>query len=344
VKRKRVLVLGPLSVRVRPRSLTVGIALLAAIVVLTVVAVMAGDYPLTIGQTLAALFSAGDDPLAQFFVQGQRLPRVVCAVLVGLALACSGAIFQPLAGNPLGSPDIIGFTVGAATGALVQITLFDGGPAATALGAVLGGFGTALVVYLLAWRSGLAGFRLVLVGIGVAAVLQGVNSLLVVRASLTAAQTAAQWLAGSFNTSTWSDVAITALALAVLVPAAVVLSRPLGAMTMGDEAAIGIGIRVEPTRLALVIVGVALVSVATAAAGPIAFVALAAPQLARRLTGAPGVGMIAAGLMGAMLVLASDLVAQRLFAPTQLPVGVVTGSLGGLYLIWVLTREWRRNA
>jgi len=171
-----------------------------------------------------------------------------------------------------------------------------------------------------------------------------VNSLLVVRASLTAAQTAAQWLAGSFNTSTWSDVAITALALAVLVPAAVVLSRPLGAMTMGDEAAIGIGIRVEPTRLALVIVGVALVSVATAAAGPIAFVALAAPQLARRLTGAPGVGMIAAGLMGAMLVLASDLVAQRLFAPTQLPVGVVTGSLGGLYLIWVLTREWRRNA
>ncbi|GAA5030711.1 FecCD family ABC transporter permease [Microbacterium fluvii] len=335
--------IGRWSVRVDGRALAVGATLIAAIAAIAIAAVMMGDYPMTVGQTLAALFGVGDDELARYFVQDQRLPRVVAAVLVGAALAISGGVFQQLTANPLGSPDVIGFTIGAATGALIQIVLFDAGPAATALGATMGGFGTALVVYLLAWRKGLAGFRLVLVGIGVAAVLQGVNSLLVVRASLSAAQSAAQWLAGSFNATTWNEVALTAVGVGVFAVAAFALGRPLELMTMGDDIAAGLGIRVERTRLALVVVGVALVSIATAAAGPIAFVALAAPQLARRLTGSSAAGLVTSALMGAVLVLASDLAAQRLFAPAQLPVGVVTGSLGGVYLIWALAREGRRR-
>ncbi|MFT4210528.1 MAG: iron chelate uptake ABC transporter family permease subunit [Microbacterium sp.] len=340
----RTLRLGALRLRVTRRGTVAGILLAVVIVVLAAAGVMIGDYPMTTWQTLQALTGTGADHLAQYFVQQQRVPRVLTAALVGAALAASGSIFQPLSANPLGSPDVIGFTVGSATGALVQIIVFGGGPVATAVGALVGGFGTALVVYVLAWRRGLAGFRLVLVGIGVAAVLQGLNSLLVVRASLAAAQTASVWLAGSFNTTTWTEAGLVALAVVVLGPIALALSRPLSIMTMGDDLATGLGVRVERTRLWLVVVGVALVSLATAAAGPIAFVALAAPQLARRVTGTRGVGMPGAMLMGAALVLAADVVAQRLFAPTQLPVGVVTGALGGVYLIWVLARQWRRNA
>lgn len=320
-----------------------GSVLALAILGLAVGGLLIGDYPMAPWQAVASLFGGGGDPLAQYFVQEQRAPRVAAAVLVGAALGGSGAIFQSISANPLGSPDVIGFTTGAATGALLQIVVLDAGPGAIALGAVLGGFGTAFVVYLLAWRRGLAGFRLVLVGVGVAAVLQGVNALLIVRASLTAAQTAAQWLAGSFNATTWNETLVVLVAVAVLVPLALLLARPLGALVMGDELATGLGVRTERTRLLLVLVGVALVALAVAAAGPIAFVALAAPQLARRLTRTSGIGMGTAALMGGLLVLVSDIVAQRLFAPTQLPVGVVTGSLGGAYLIWLLAREWRRT-
>lgn len=318
-----------------------GAALVLVILGLGVASLLVGDYPLSPGGALRALVGVGQDPLAQFFVRDQRLPRVLATVVVGAALGVSGCIFQSLSANPLGSPDVIGFTVGSATGALVQILLLDAGPTGIALGAVLGGLGTAVVVLALSWRRGVSSQRLVLVGIGVSAVLQGVNSLLVVNASLGAAQSASQWLAGSFNAMTWSRVGAGALGAAVLIPAALVLARPLALMTSGDDLARSLGERVERRRLELVLVGVALVSLAVATAGPISFVALAAPQLSRRLTRTGGVGMGGAALLGAVLVLVSDLLAQRLLAPAQLPVGVVTGSLGGIYLIWLLARERR---
>lgn len=314
-------------------------------VVLSLVALMIGDYGLTAPEALRALVADGTHPLAEFFVREQRAPRVAAALLVGAALGVSGAIIQQVSDNPLGSPDIVGFTVGAATGALVQITLLGGGPDATAPAALVGGLVTAAVVAGLAWQGGrhggVPGVRLVLVGIGVAAVLQAVNTLLVVRADLSAAQDAAHWLAGSFNAMTWRDVALLAVVLAVVGPLTATLARTLPVLALGDDAARGVGVHVERSRLGLVVCGVVLVAAATATAGPIAFIALAAPQLARRLTRTSGSGLAGAALMGATLTLASDIVAQRLFAPTQLPVGVVSGSLGGLYLIWLLTREKR---
>ena len=335
--------LGSLSFRMSRRAIWVSLALLLVLVSVASLALTLGDYPITAWEALQALFGGGGDPLASYFVQDQRAPRVVAGVLVGAALGASGCIFQSLSGNPLASPDIIGFTIGAASGAIIQLTLFDAGPAATALGALLGGFGTAAVVYFLAYRQGLSGYRLVLVGVGVAAVLQGLNSLLIVRASLSAAQSAAQWLAGSLNATLWPETALLALAMLILLPAAIALARPLRVMTSGDELAISLGVPIERRRLELVVVGVALVSVATAVAGPIAFVALAAPQLARALLGGRSLGMFPAALMGALLVVSSDVIAQRVFAPTQLPVGVVTGTLGGIYLIGLLAFQARRS-
>ena len=335
--------LGAASVLVERRTAVVALGAVVVLLVLAAAGLLIGDYPLNLGQAVRALFGMGD-PLAQFFVRGQRAPRVLAAILVGAALAVSGAIFQSLSANPLGSPDVIGFTTGSASGALIAIIVIGAGPAQTAVGALAGGAVTAAVVYLLAWRRGLTGGRLVLVGIGVAAVLQGLNSLLLVRASLTAAQTAGQWLAGSFNAVGWPRVLLVAGALAVLLPAAALLARPLGALVLGDDLAAALGVRVERSRTLLVVVGVVLVAVATAAAGPINFIALAAPQIARRLTRTSGIGLGTAALLGAVLVLASDLLAQRLFAPTQLAVGVVTGVLGGGYLIWLLAGQARKGA
>ncbi|MFT4262081.1 MAG: iron chelate uptake ABC transporter family permease subunit, partial [Nocardioides sp.] len=302
---------------------------------------MVGDYGLGPTAVWHALTGSADDPLAAYFVQELRAPRVVAALAVGAALGVSGSLFQNVTGNPLGSPDILGFTTGAATGALLQIIVLDGSSREVAVGALLGGLATALAVQLLTRHAGLTGQRLVLAGLGVGAFLAAVNTLLVVRASLVAAQTAAQWLAGSLNAMLWPRALLTLVVVAVLGGAAVALARPLSQLALGDDVARASGIPVGRVRVAAVLVGVGLVSVATAATGPIAFVALAAPQIARRLAGSATPGLAGPALTGAVLVLVSDVLAQRLFAPTELAVGAVTGALGGLYLIVLLAL--RRN-
>ncbi|MEJ4103300.1 FecCD family ABC transporter permease [Corynebacterium bovis] len=317
------------------RTRVVTACLLAALVVLAVTGLLLGDYPLTPPRAVAALFGLGDDRLAVFFVQQQRAPRVVAGAVVGAALGASGAIIQSLSHNPLGSPDIIGFTVGSATGALLAITVLGTTPTGTAAGAVVGGAAAAVLITALGWRSGVTGPRLVLVGIGVSAVLHALNSLLLVRASLTAAQTAALWLAGSLAAVTWATAAGALVAVGVLLAVAWTQERTLNALALGDELATGLGVRVERRRLGLVALGVALVAVA----GPVAFVALAAPHSARLLTRTGGAGVVTSMILGAVLVVGSDIVAQRIFAPVQLPVGVVTGVLGGVYLLYLLTRQ-----
>lgn len=338
-----VLRLGPFTLRVERRSLLVG-AILTAIMATAAVFIMTlGDYLLSPADVVRAVIGTHSNPLAIYFVQELRAPRVVLAILVGAALGMSGCIFQQLTANPLGSPDITGFTTGAAAGALLQIIVFNGGPAAIALAAIIGGFATGALVYGLSAGAGMSGTRFVLVGIGIAAVLQGINQLLIVKASLSAAQTAQQWLVGSFNATTWGETTTFAIAIAVLSPLALVLARSLSIMMTGAEMAVGLGVPVGRRRLQLIAMGVILVAISVAAAGPIAFVALAAPQLARTLSRTSGVGLGLAALMGATLVLLSDAIAQRLFAPTQLPVGVVTGAVGGVYLVWLLAMEWRRK-
>ncbi len=341
-RRHAVLSVGRVSLRFERRAGAVYAVLGLVAVAAAVVGIGIGDYPIGLGQIVDALRGGGEDRLAAYFITQVRLPRAATALLVGAALGMSGAIFQTVSGNPLGSPDVIGFTTGAATGALVQIIVFNGGTLAVALASVVGGLATAAVVYGLSWRSGVAGFRLVLVGIGVGAVLAAINTLLVVKAPLEAAQTAAQWLAGSLNSTLWPEAAAVGVALALLTPVVVALARPMAQLPLGDATATGLGVRVERSRLALIVVGVALMGVATASTGPIAFIALAAPHLVRKLTRTPGVPLFGAALMGAVLVLVSDLIARRLFAPTELAVGVITGSLGGLYLVWLLGVERKR--
>jgi len=334
---------GPLSVRFVSRSawilLATGLATLAA----GVLGLVLGDLDLPLRDVASALLGRHGDPLATYFVTEVRLPRVLTAIVVGAALGVAGSCLQNLTGNPLGSPDLLGFTTGAATGALIQIIVMEGDPTSVALGALVGGLATAGLVWALTARTGLTGQRLVLVGIGIGAALAALNTLLVARASLVAAQTAAQWLAGSLNAVLWPRAGLTTVTVGVLLLVLIPLARPLSAVPLGDDVARGLGIDVRRVRTATVLVAVGLVSVATAATGPLAFVALAAPQVARRLAGSATPGLVGPALAGAVLVLLSDLAAQHLFAPTQLAVGVVTGAVGGVYLVALLAAQWRRG-
>lgn len=333
---------GSWSLRVRRRVIWVTAVNLLALLTLVTAALMIGDLGLAPREVLSTLFGHSSDPLATMFVQDQRAPRVVAALVVGAALGVAGALFQGITGNPLGSPDVLGFTTGAATGALVQIIVLDGDTTAIALGALLGGLLTALVVHVLTRRAGLDATRLVLVGLGIGALLSAVNTLLVEKASLASAQSAGAWLAGSLNAVGWDRAVPTAGVVTGLVLAAVGLQRAWSTLTLGDDMAHSLGVPVRGVRSCALLLGVVLVSVATAAAGPLAFVALAAPQISRRMSGSAVPGVLGSALTGAVVVLGSDIVAQRLLAPTQLNVGVVTGALGGLYLVALLTLDWKR--
>jgi iron complex transport system permease protein len=292
---------------------------------------------------LAEILGGGGRRADRYILFDLRLPRVCLGLLAGAALAVSGAVFQSLSRNPLGSPDIVGFTTGSASGAVLAILFFQAGPGGAAAGAVVGGVLTALLVYGLAALGGGAIRRVVLVGIGVGAMLVALNSYLISRAQLDAAQSAAIWLVGTLNGRTWDYVRLLGIALALLVPPLLILGARLRMLEMGDDSAQALGVPVGRSRLLLVVLAVAVCAVATAATGPVAFVALAAPQITRRLTGAAGLPLLPSAVTGALLMVLSDFVAQRLLAPAQLPVGVVTGALGGTYLAWLLSLQWRKG-
>jgi iron complex transport system permease protein len=322
------------------RALVVIVVLAAVAAGAGIVLIGSGDYAMTPGEVVSTLFGHGTFQ-QEFIVTDLRLPRVLVGLLVGAALGVGGAVFQTISRNPLGSPDVLGFGQGATVGALTVIVLFEGGAAAVAGGAVVGGLVTGIVVYLLAWKRGMHGYRLVLVGIGSAAMLTAVAQYLITKANLVDATRAVVWMTGSLDGRDWAQVWPLLVVCGLLIPLVLGHGRALRMMEMGDDAAYALGVRVERTRLVLMGCAVMLVAVATAAAGPITFVSLSAPQLARRLTRSPGPNLAPAALMGAALLLVADWIAMDAFGDRQLPVGVVTGVLGGCYLLWLLVSERR---
>lgn len=318
-------------------------ALLGGALLLALFALGSGSLALNPSQALAALL--GEAPRGiELVVTQWRLPRVALALLIGAALGLSGALFQSLLRNPLGSPDIMGFNTGAYSGVLVALVLFQASILWSTTAALIGGLLSAALVYALTWRgSGVDTLRLIIVGIGVRALLMALNTWLIVHASLEAAFSAGLWSAGSLNGLTWAKVWPAVVFILLAGAASLALSRRLFLLEMGDDTACALGVPVERTRLSLLGLGVVLTAAGTAVAGPISFIALAAPQIARRLTGTQRLALPAAALTGAVLLLGADLLAQRLFLPYVLPVGLVTVSLGGLYLIGLLIWESRRS-
>ncbi|WP_127468177.1 iron chelate uptake ABC transporter family permease subunit [Streptomyces sp. B27] len=310
---------GTLSLKVTRRAVAVCGVLALALVALALWAFTLGSYPLTLGE-LAAVASGTAGTGVRTVVLEWRAPRIVAAVLFGAALAVGGAVFQALTRNPLGSPDVIGFTTGSYTG--VVLTLLAG--------ALAGGLLTALTVYLLAFRRGVRGFRLIIVGIAVGALLSSVNTWFSVKADVDTALRAAVWGAGCLSAIGRPAVLMASALLAAVALAAPVAQHRLRRLELGDETATTMGVPVERTKLLLVVVGVAATAAVTAAAGPIAFVALAAPQIARRLTGrGTSVDLAGSALVGALLLLGADIAAQHAVPGVVLPTGAVTVCVGG---------------
>ncbi|MEU5593526.1 iron chelate uptake ABC transporter family permease subunit [Streptomyces sp. NPDC020298] len=329
---------GGLSVRVDVRALTVVVLLLLAALTASVLLIGTGDFPISATDVLKTLTGNGTQ-IQEYIVRDLRLPRVLVGLLVGASLGLGGALFQSVSRNPLGSPDVLGLSQGSTAGALVVIVLLSGNATEVTFGALIGGLVTGFAIYLLAWKQGVHGYRLVLVGIGVSAVVTAVNGYLLTKADLVDAARAVVWMTGSLNGRDWDQVWPLLGLCAVLVPVVLANARGLRAMEMGDDVSYALGVRVERVRLVLMVSAVLLTAAATAAAGPVTFVALTAPQLARRLTRSPGPNLVASLCMGATLLVTADWAAQRAFGADQLPVGVVTGVLGGLYLLWLLVTE-----
>jgi iron complex transport system permease protein len=337
-----------MSIVWRPRYVLVLAVGIAALVLGMAANIGRGEYPISIPDVLAVLLGGGDSG-QQFIILELRLPRSLTGALVGGALAVAGAITQSIARNPLASPDMIGLTAGASAAAVFVIVLGGGfgavggflAAAGLPMAALIGGLLTAFTIYGLAWRRGVHGFRLVLVGIGLQAMLLAIVHWLLVVAEVFEAARAYVWLNGSLNARGWEHVVPVSIALAVLLPAAFLLAHVLGALQYGDDTARGLGVPVNRARSMLLLVAVGLASVATASAGPIAFVALVSPQIAQRLVGGarPPIGMSL--VVGGALTVIADVVARTAFGATELPVGIVTAVLGAPYLLYLLARYGR---
>ena len=313
--------------------------LAAAIVAVFAVSLMVGNTFYPLGDVLGVMLGQ-DVPGASFTVGRLRIPRAVLAVVAGLCFGLGGVTFQTMLRNPLASPDIIGISAGASAAAAFAIIVLGLSGTGVSVFAISAGLGVAIVVYLLSFRSGVAGTRLILIGIGIAAMLESMTSYFLSRAPQWELQEAMRWLMGSLNGARWESNLPVLLALAVFGPLLLGQSRNLAALRLGDDTASALGVRAERTRIILIVSAVGLIAFATAAAGPIAFVAFLSGPIAARIIGAHGSPLIPAALVGALLVLLADLLGQYAFG-TRYPVGVVTGALGAPYLVYLIIRTNR---
>ncbi|WP_067507875.1 iron chelate uptake ABC transporter family permease subunit [Actinoplanes sp. TFC3] len=323
------------------RARTVSIVLAILVVVLFALTLSYGSFQVSLPDIVRSLLGRQTPPQVDYIIQTLRLPRAIVGTLAGLSFGLSGMIFQQLVRNPLASPDVIGVTSGGSAAAVLAIVIFAASGTVISVVALTGAVTTALLIYLLAWRKGVGGYRFVLVGIGVGAAMGGLTSFLLTRADVRVASDALIWLSGSLNGRTWADVRPLAVASLILVPLTLMLGRALLGLQLGDDVAKGLGLPIERSRLALLLIGVCLAGTATAAAGPIAYVAFVSGPIAARLVGGGRPTLLQAGLFGAVLVLAADFIGSHLLGSTPFPVGVVTGIIGAPYLLWLLATSNR---
>ncbi|WP_211293915.1 FecCD family ABC transporter permease [Lentzea kentuckyensis] len=324
----------------RPWIVLVTVVLAALTFLIFCVSISVGDFTIGLDAVVRTLIGQGER-VDEFVIMDLRMPRALVGLIVGAALGISGALSQSIARNPLASPDVLGITGGASATAVALVTASGGAAITSAIGlpaaALTGGLLTGLLVYFLAWRKGIDGFRLILIGISVNAVMQALTTWLLVLADIRDVARAQSWLVGSLDARSWPQVWTTLWVTIALVVIVLAISFQLRPMHFGDDVAAGLGVRYGAVRALLLLCAVLLAGVAVSAAGPVPFVALVAPQITMRLLKSPVPPLIASGLFGALLLIGSDLIA-RLVLPNDLPVGVVTAIIGGPFLVYLLVR------
>jgi len=335
----------PLSFRLERRVPTVLLTLLLVTSVAMVISVGQGEYsipPLDVLKTILGLET--ENPDYYFIVNTLRLPRTLVAYLVGVGLGISGTILQGITRNPLADPGIIGINAGASLAAVTLIVLLPSVPLfALPLSAFGGALVVALLIYLLAWDKGSSPLRLILVGVGLEASATALTTLMITFGEINSVSQALVWLAGSVYGRSWEHVVSLLPWLIVLVPLAFMMAKQLNTLNLGDDVARGLGSSVEWQRGLLLMTSVALAGASVATAGTIGFVGLIAPHLGRQLVGPTHEGLIpTAAMMGGMIVVLADLLGRTLFAPIELPCGVITAALGAPYFLYLLVRNRKR--
>ncbi len=331
----------PVSFRVDLRAVLV-FCFLALVALVGIVAnVGYGEYPVPPLEVVRTVFGHGSQSEYDFIVNTLRLPRALVAVLVGAALAVSGAILQGLTRNPLAAPEIVGVSAGASLAAVTLIVVLPlVSSAYLPPAAFAGAFVVAGLLYLIAWRGQSSPMRLILVGIGLAAIAQAFTTLMITFGEIQQVSRALVWLTGSVYGRGWEELWAFLPWLLIFGALAIVLSRHLNALNLGDEVARGLGARVELSRGALLLTSVALAGAAVATAGTVAFVGLMAPHIGRHLVGPAHGGLIpVAAVTGGALVVLADLAGRVLFSPTEIPAGIITAILGAPFFMYLLYRN-----
>ncbi|MFT4218443.1 MAG: iron chelate uptake ABC transporter family permease subunit [Micropruina sp.] len=347
--RRHGITIGGIGLLVRRRGIVALLGCLLVLTALTVVALTTGALDLPLERVLAALRGQGTR-IENLVVIDHRLVRMLLGALVGFALGCAGALTQTITRNPIATPDILGVTAGAGAAAVLLLTNAAWAQSAFGIDArallgpasIVGGLLATAVILTTAWRGGFDGYRPILVGLGFNALLIAATSWMLTRASIEEASIATRWLIGSLEGSEASDLLVLGPLLVVASLACVVLAPMLGTLRLGRDVATALGTRTAAVETSALVIAVLIVSAATATAGPIGFVAFVAPQAALRLFGTAGPPPLAAGLVGAVLLLGSDLVAERL--PVSLPVGIVTTIVGAPALLWFMAGRLRRSS
>ena len=325
----------------RPRRSRVVMGVLAAsALALVIFSLASGTVAVPFVDALRAAVGIDTGGAADFIVGQVRAPRVFTAAIVGALLGLSGAVLQSVVRNELASPDILGISEGAAAGAVIFIFLTGvTSSLAIAPAAVLGALVLSALIVVLGSRGRLEPMRMIIAGIGASFVAMSTITYLLTRIPERLVPHAYAWTVGSTNARTWQHVALGCAALAVFIPVAAFVTRPMRALEMGDDLAASLGVKVRTVRLGAVGLGAVTAGIAAALVGPVAFIALVAPALARRLTRSGAISPAPSMLMGTVLLLLADYAARELFSPTQLPVGLFTALVGAPYLVWLLVRN-----
>ncbi|MEV7633012.1 iron ABC transporter permease [Microbacterium sp. NPDC089318] len=332
----------PPSIRFGVRSprrfavvLTVGIAALIAVVV---IGMLVGATPLLTGDIV--LWLQRQAPPLVSFALDERVPRVIAAVVAGAALALAGTVTQAVSRNPLAEPGLLGITGGAGLGAVLIVTSAAASTFGMLVAAVIGALLAFGLVYSLAWRGGLSADRLVLIGIGVWYGSTALTTFVLLRTNPWDTPKIYTWLSGTTYGRIWEQVVPLALVLLITLPFVIAQRRDLDILAMDEDTPRLVGIRLERTRLALLVAAALLAAFSVAAVGVVGFVGLVAPHAARALVGARHSRVIpVAVVLGAVLVGAADALGRTMLAPAQLPAGLVVAMLGAPYFVWLLWRS-----
>lgn len=334
--------IGKMSIRLDRRMWLVCTILFLLLIMISLLSLTQGDYSMPLTDVIHTLLGEGNK-IEHTVIWELRLPRILVAMLVGMALALSGALLQGLTRNTLADPGIIGINQGAAVTAIALLVWFDGisikwlPPAAFVGGAI-----TALLIYLMAWKHGSSPIRLVLIGIGFAAFTGSLTTIMIVFSDIDRVGQAYMWLSGSVYGRSWDSVSILFIWLAVLFPVAYGFSLPMNALLQDDNTAKAIGLNIEKTRFILIMISVALASAGVASAGIFSFLGLIAPHIARLLVGATYQALLpVSALVGGVIVVSADLIGRTIIAPNQIPAGLVTAMIGAPYFFWQMKRHFR---